>query len=423
MKNILLFIAAALVILSCQKQTPTQEGDTADLGYDNFKYGEVVHTLIGGQTIEVGTVTIGITGSPYDEIPDNIYVRYSTEGTNWYIKETHVIVAGSPDEIPTNKPGNPRIGHFPYSSSHTVGDGTQVVEYPTIQYISGDDLFIATHAVVYNAVTGQEETAFAYNEADESKNRTFSGKRWGWYQTYTWDGSSAPTNNLLYFTKYDESGNLIIYQYNLNTHDLEIISQEEFIAGPGGIIDGAAWDAASNMFVFISETGNGLWASDFDMDEDSYLIGNLPVVAIDGSLIGNTYYFIDEDNNIWVVTLDDNFQNIIASEIIGSLGADVDVIDIAISPDGNGLYIVLKNGEISELVFYNLMDDIISHITDLGANPFQIAFDEDGNLIGVEDTSEDDNSVIHDVDENTGELNNSSDVDLDVEDVVTGPRR
>ncbi len=34
----------------------------------------------------------------------------------------------------------------------------------------------------------------------------------------------------------------------------------------------------------------------------------------------------------------------------------------------------------------------------------------------------DDNSVIHDVNENTGEIDNSTDIDVDVEDVVTGPR-
>jgi hypothetical protein len=423
MKNILLFVAAALIILSCQKQTPIQEEIVTDLGNGNFKYGEVVHTLYGGKTIEVGTVTIGITGSPLDGITDNIYVRYSTEGTDWYIKETHVIVADETSEIPTNKPGNPRIGHFPYSSSHTVGDGTQSVQYPTIPYESGAFLYIATHAVVYNVVTGQEETAFAYNDIDETANRTFSGKRWGWYQTFSWDGTLAPTNELLYFTQYDEFGNLIIYQYNLNTGDLEIISQEEFIEGQGNGVDGAAWDAESNMFVFISKTENGLWASDFDQDEDSYQIGILPADAKDGSLLGNTFYFIDEDNNIWVVTLDDTFQSIVASELIGAIGTDAEVVDIAVSPDGNGLYIVINSEGISELVFYNLNDGVISQVAELGNNPFQIAVDEDGDIHVIEDTEEEDNSTVHDIDKDSGDMDNANDIEIDVEDVTTGPKR
>lgn len=426
MKNILLFIAAALVIISCQKQTPIQEEIATDLGYNSFKYGAVVNTLFGGQTIPVGTVTIDITGAPNDNIDDQIRIVFSTEGSDWYIKETHVIVTADAAEIPTNKPGNPRIGHFPYSSTHT-GIGVQEVEYLTINYQTGGTFAVATHAVVYNDVTGQEETAWAFNEADnpypeQPLNTKFSGKRWGWFQNYSWDGTLAPSFDLLYFTQYDEAGNLIIYQYNLNTGVLDIISQEEFMAGQGNGVNGAAWDAESNMFVFIEETGNGLWASDFDQDEDSYQIGTLPVEAKDGSLLGNSYYFIDEDNNIWIVTLDDNFQNITASELIGSIGADLDVIDIAVSPDGNGLYIVINNEGTSELIFYNLNDGIISQIAELGNNLFQIAFDEDGGLIAIEDTAEEDNSVVHDVDKDTGDMGNSNDIGVDVEDVATGPR-
>jgi len=223
----------------------------------------------------------------------------------------------------------------------------------------------------------------------------------------------------LYLTQYDSDGILHIYQVNLDTGEVIEISQEEFLAGLGGEIDGASWDPASNQFFFVSESTNELWVSDFDQDIPSNLVGTLEGIAIDGTYLGDTYYYIDVNNQVWSVTFDDD-MNMIQTQI-GSIDADLDVVDIAASPDGQGIYFVVNNNGISELIIYDLNSGISSQVSSLGNNEFQIAFDEDGDLHAIEQTPEEDNSIIHDVNEDTGEIDNSTDVDVDVGDVLTGP--
>jgi hypothetical protein len=408
MKNILLFIAAALIILSCHKQNPLENKGETDLGHSSFKYGEIEHTLFGGQTIPVGTVTIGVTedGSNY------IYVKYETN-PGWYIKETHVFVGPAGSQIPVNKPGNPKIGHFPFSTDHQYGDGTTLVTYPTIPYVINSPFVVATHAVVYSD-NGQEETAWAYNEANSTR---FSGKRWGWFQSYTWDGEQPAQSNLLYLTEYDEDGILHIYQVNLTTGEVIEISQEEF----EGAINGAAWDSESNQFFFVSESGNELWVSDFDEDAPANLVGTLDPSAIEGTFLNDTYYYFDEDNQLWAITLDEDMN--MGQLLIGSIGSELSIIDLAASPDGQGLYIIVVNDEgVSELIYYNFNDETVRLVASLGENLFQIGVDEDGNIHVIEDTVEEDNSTIHDIDKDSGDMDNANDIGIDVEEVTTGPR-
>ena len=409
MKNILLFIVAALTIVSCQKQTPVQENSDTDLGYGAFKYGEVVTTLYGGKTIDVGTVTVGI-----DDETDYIYVKYETTD-GWYIAETHVFVGTDGSEIPVNKPGNPKIGHFPYSTSHDYGDGTNVVTYPTIPYVPGQAFVVATHAVVYT-LDGQQETAWSWN--DEATR--FSGKRWGWFLNFSYNGQAPSETSFLYITQYID-GVLYIYQLNLETGGVELISQEEFDAGVGGSIEGASWDPESNMFLFVSGNGTEIWGSNFDEDTPVNFIGNLDGIAVDGTFLNNTYYFVDENNQIWAVVFDADMQ-ILSQTIIGSLDAGISVLDMAISPDGQNLYFVTNNNNVAEIWMYNLNDGAVSMLANLGNSQYQIAFDEDGDLQAIEETAEEDNSIIHDINENTGEMNNSTEINVDVEEVTTGPR-
>jgi len=409
MKNILLFIVAVLTLVSCQKQTPVEEKSGIDLGYGSFKYGEVVTTLYGGQTIDVGTVTVGI-----DDETDYIYVKYETTD-GWYIAETHVFVGTDGSQIPVNKPGNPKIGHFPYSTTHSYGDGTTVVTYPTIPYVPGQAFVVATHAVVYT-LDGEEETAWSWNE----EATRFSGKRWGWFLNFSYNGVPPSETSYLYITQYID-GVLYIYQINLATGSVELISQEEFDAGVGGTIEGAGWDPNSNMFVFVSGSGTEIWGSNFDEDTPAGFIGNLESIAVEGTFLGNTYYFVDESNQIWAVVFDADMQ-ILSQTVIGSLDAGISVLDMAISPDGQNLYFITNNNGVAEVWVYNLNDGTVSMLSNLGNSQYQIAFDEGGELYAIEETAEEDNSVVHDIDMNTGELNNSTDINVDVEDVTTGPK-
>jgi len=67
---------------------------------------ETTVDLLAGQDILAGTVTVS-----YDGV--KLCVTYETED-DWKLVETHFVIAASPEEIPQNKKGNPKVGHFPY---------------------------------------------------------------------------------------------------------------------------------------------------------------------------------------------------------------------------------------------------------------------------------------------------------------------
>ena len=110
--------------------------------------------LIAGQYADSGNVTV-------TEVNGNLDVTYETEG-DWILVETHLYV-GSQEDMPANNPGNPRIGQFPYAEEHA--SGTTTYTYSDLwELATGECVWVAAHAVVYNTVTGEEETAWANGE-------------------------------------------------------------------------------------------------------------------------------------------------------------------------------------------------------------------------------------------------------------------
>ncbi len=71
--------------------------------------------LFAGQTIDVGTVSVWNNA-------DYLYVKYElnqgTIGEGWCLTETHLAVVTDENDFPTNKAGNPKVGHFPYQCSY-----------------------------------------------------------------------------------------------------------------------------------------------------------------------------------------------------------------------------------------------------------------------------------------------------------------
>ena len=67
---------------------------------------ETTVDLLAGQDILAGTVTVS-----YDD--GVLCVTYET-GDDWKLVETHFAIATSPGDIPQNKNGNPKVGHFLY---------------------------------------------------------------------------------------------------------------------------------------------------------------------------------------------------------------------------------------------------------------------------------------------------------------------
>jgi len=121
--------------------------------------------LIAGQNWDepVGNVNVNHPGST----SRYMYITYTTTG-GWELTETHLAVAESFDDIPQNKKGNPKIGHFPYSDPHgPVSTYTYTIDLDDFPSLFDPDtgkylgtLFVAAHAVVEHPDYG-EETAWA----------------------------------------------------------------------------------------------------------------------------------------------------------------------------------------------------------------------------------------------------------------------
>lgn len=100
-------------------------------------------TLIAGQTMDAGTVTVSNDAT-------NIYVTYTTTN-GWVLTQTHLYV-GDCALIPVNNPGNPIPGQFPFTSAHN-NVTTYTYTVPISRIPAGGCGCIAAHAVVkqYNS--------------------------------------------------------------------------------------------------------------------------------------------------------------------------------------------------------------------------------------------------------------------------------
>ena len=118
------------------------------------------------------------------EDADFIYVEYRV-WDYWELIETHVAVGqcvdGSCDGVPVTKKGNPKVGKFPYSDPHgpVIMWEYKIPRKPS--WTAGTTLCIAAHAVVYNPLLNQEETAWAAT----CTGGYFPGASWATYFCYT----------------------------------------------------------------------------------------------------------------------------------------------------------------------------------------------------------------------------------------------
>lgn len=98
----------------------------------------------------IGSVSIS-------ESDGSLTVTYEISDEAYEITETHLHVADAVDEIPTNRPGNPRVGHFDNSSEHEEGVAS-VVHVVDVTGL-GDELVVAAQAKVRTEVEEEEEEA------------------------------------------------------------------------------------------------------------------------------------------------------------------------------------------------------------------------------------------------------------------------
>ncbi|MGQ0737716.1 MAG: hypothetical protein ACT4OJ_01530 [Bacteroidota bacterium] len=176
MKKLFTILALSLFVLSCQKNIdPNQEtGQIQEQYYIPAGYTvpgcvtPVETPLLAGQTIDVGSVTVW-----NDET--NVYVHYQATG-NYKLKKTHLYV-GACSGIPTNNSGNPRIGQFPYQTTHGTTGVQQFTYTIPKSSLPGGCLCVAAHAEIV-----------AYNASGQI---IFSQTAWGQGQQITDGGSWA----------------------------------------------------------------------------------------------------------------------------------------------------------------------------------------------------------------------------------------
>lgn len=147
--GMLSILAILLFTVSCQKESETTNFLPADnqpnpmalksINLDNIDYCGTpsVETLVAGQNIDAGTVTVG-----NDE--NYVYVTY-TSSNGYLITQTHLYV-GPKSGVPVNNAGNPRIGLFPYGES--FASPVQTVTYRISLEELPECYVVAAHAVV-----------------------------------------------------------------------------------------------------------------------------------------------------------------------------------------------------------------------------------------------------------------------------------
>jgi len=107
-------------------------------------------TLFAGQDIDVGTVSVW-------NDDEYLYVTYETTG-GWKMTEIHLAVVTEFKNFPTNKAGNPKVGHFRYSEENIFTDTwEEIIKLSVIPVVAGQELFIAAHAVVADTSITKEE--------------------------------------------------------------------------------------------------------------------------------------------------------------------------------------------------------------------------------------------------------------------------
>jgi len=195
---IVLALILGLVLTGCLLSNVGQVPSTGQSGINYLtKHTEDAPqetTLFAGQTINVGTVSVWNDA-------DYLYVKYElNQGTideDWCLTETHLAVVIDEDDFPTNKAGNPKVGHFPYQCSYNGSewvfqikedgntsagcdaDGLTEACLTAITYTIpldwGPDigLFIAAHAVIERTETGTFMPDLAWQRSLEPDDTMF----------------------------------------------------------------------------------------------------------------------------------------------------------------------------------------------------------------------------------------------------------
>jgi hypothetical protein len=392
MKNKILLFAAMVLIASCREQG-TSEEPMADKwnGYGKYlKVGEQVHTLWAGKHLNIGTVTYGIDENA------NFYVTYDCSASGWKISETHMF-AGDKKNMPMNRPGQPKIGRFPYAACHCPKVSIFTYRVPLTQLPPCEEpgFVVAAHAIVHKGC-GRTETAWA-----EGKYK-FCDKTWGWYDDYYYN--TPPNQSVILYGTRMTMDTLKLYMIDVLKSTSELILSE-YVGNTGGSYDGAAFDLESKNFFFANYNTGELRVTQLNGEEDSFSAGILGGISASGTFYNNAYYYVDEQLNTINKVIFTSDWVISAEFVLDTIPGTIVVNDIAMSPDGVKLYLLGHyNAGGSELITWDVSSqEYFTTSIALNENA-QIAFGSDDELYAIAPVSDDGGSNVYMVEVETATL-------------------
>lgn len=140
--------------------------------------------FMAGQHTDIGSIVVTADSS-------NLYVTYNTEG-GWVLKETQLYV-GSLSAMPQTPTGNPKIGNFPYKTSHTSPTTSYTYTVPRSNFAGASCVAIVPHAATQligpNGEELKGETAWG---AGTQLNTSGS---WAMYFTYCFCNNNEDNGN------------------------------------------------------------------------------------------------------------------------------------------------------------------------------------------------------------------------------------
>jgi hypothetical protein len=419
MKKFLMLFVAALMMVSCTKQSTEVKPDDPMKGWtSNLKYvNGTPNQLIAGRYINVGDVTY-----EFDAVNQTFNVTYNCGASGWKVYEAHVY-AGLIKNMPvTNKKNpNPKVGNFPAHGYYSGGQTVVTVSLPmTIIPDAEEGFVVAAHAVVKR--NNQEETAWAYCPEN---SKPFTDKNWGWYDPYTYDEEPDP-QTIIYGVTYSNDS-LKLYHINLTSGGASMILRE-YVGNRAGTYDGAAYDYDNGMFFFTNYDTKELWVNNMLDEYPSFEAGVLNGTAASGTFHNGGYYYVNEDaGTINLVTFDQNWQ-INGETTLSTIPDNVTVNDIAMAPDGNYLYMVGNvDGGGTEMLTWNVTTNTYYSMALTVNEGVQIAYGSDGLLYAVAPTFAGGiHSTTYIVDTSTGTLTEIDDdgiiiIDDPFSDISRGP--
>lgn len=391
MKKLLFIAGAVLILMGCQKKDLNEVSVDKWNGYENFyKTGPLVKTLWAGQHHNVGTIT-------YEFIEDGSNVFFSAtyntaEGMTsnniawepgWSMSETHLF-AGIWDDMPKNKPGNPKIGQFPFSSTHNprVTSYTYTTNVLNLPNYDDPGFIVAAHAIV-KKTTGQTETAWG------DWDKPFADKGWGGYASYFYQEDLNP-HTLFYGTEVDGSGNLNLYLIQINNDNTVISSliSSQNIGSPDAIVSGTAYDS-QNLYYTIESEGTANLYIDPMTEEEADIAGILIGSVVSADYYNGNYFYVNDQNVIYSVSFsdldNDGFLEKNPEALIATVPANIDVNSMAINPSSGSIYLIGVNTTNDALqlitysagIFYDVNTDVALSSDAL------ISFGADDNLYAV----------------------------------------